>query len=153
VFEHFTDSARRTIVLAQEEAGRLRASSIRPEHLLLGLIRENEGIAAKALSDTGADYYRTREIIIEKGGQRAGQESESQPFSKATMTIIETSLRISWVRAEGVIDTEHLVVALLQQEDKTTEAVLAELDITPQEVVRRVNALLAERTHGSGPHL
>jgi hypothetical protein len=146
VFEHFTDGARRILVLAQEEARNLHDSSIGPEHLLLGMLREGEGIAAEALSGTGADYYRTRELIEEHDRPRTGRGQGSGPFSKATMRIMERSLRISWVQADGGIDTEHLLVALLEQEDGTTEGVLAALDITPEEVVQRIDALLAERT-------
>jgi Clp amino terminal domain, pathogenicity island component len=146
VFEHFTDGARRILVLAQEEARNLRDSSIGPEHLLLGMLREGEGIAAKALLETGVDYYRTREVIEEHGRSRAARGSGAEPFSKATMRIMERSLRISWVRANGGIDTEHLLIALLEQEDETTETVLAGLDVTPEEVVQRVAALAAERT-------
>ena len=146
MFEHFTDGARRILVLAQVEARNLHDSSIGPEHLLLGMLREGEGIAAKALSDAGADYYRARAVIEEHKRQRTGRGSGPEPFSKATMRVMERSLQISWARADGGIDTEHLLVALLKQEDETTEAVLAGLDITPEEVVQRVDALLAERT-------
>ncbi len=60
------------------------------------------------------------------------------------MRVMERSLQISWARADGGIDTENLLVALLEQEDETTEIVLAALDITPEEVVHRVDALLGE---------
>ncbi|HXN61733.1 MAG TPA: Clp protease N-terminal domain-containing protein [Acidimicrobiales bacterium] len=146
MFEHFTDGARRILVLAQEEARNLHDSSIGPEHLLLGMLREGEGIAARALWDAGADYHGTREVIEEHGRPQTGGGSGSGPFSKATMRIMERSLRISWVQADGGIDTEHLLVALLEQEDETVEAVLAALDIAPEEVVQPVDALLAERT-------
>ena len=145
VFEHFTDSARRVLVLSQEEARHLHDDSIGPEHLLLGMVREGEGVAAKALSDTGADYYRVREVVEEHDGQRDGRGSGPQPFSKATMNIIERSGRISWAQADGGIDTQHLLVALLEQQDETIEAVLAALDVTPQELVQRVDAVLTER--------
>jgi hypothetical protein len=145
MFEHFTDGARRILVLAQEEARNLHDSSIGPEHLLLGMMREGEGVAAKALSATGADYYRTRELIEGHDRPQTGLGSGSAPFSKPTLRIMERSVRISWVQADGGIDTEHLLVALLEQEDDATEAVLAGLDITPEEVVQRVDALLAER--------
>ena len=54
-------------------------------------------------------------------------------------------MQISWAQADGDLDTEHLLAALLEQDDETTEAVLAGLDITPEEVMQRVDALLAER--------
>ena len=146
VFEHFTDGARRILVLAQIEARSLHDSSIGPEHLLLGMVREDDGIAAKALSDAGADYYQARTVIEEHKHRQTGRGSGPEPFSNAAMRVVEKALQISWARADGCIDTEHLLVALLEQEDETTEVVLAELDITPEEVVQRVDALLAERT-------
>jgi ATP-dependent Clp protease ATP-binding subunit ClpC len=146
MFEHFADGACRILVLAQGEAQSLHDSSIGPEHLLLGMLREPEGIAGKALSDAGADYDRARALIEEHERQQTGRGSDHQPFSKATMRVMERSLRISWAQADGGIDTEHLLVALLEQDDETTETVLAGLDITPEEVMQRVDALLAERT-------
>jgi ATP-dependent Clp protease ATP-binding subunit ClpC len=146
MFEHFTDGARRILVLGQGEARSLHDSSIGPEHLLLGMLREDEGIAAKALSGAGADYSRARAAIEEHKRQQTGRGSEPEPFSKATRRVMERSLQISWAQADGGIDTEHLLVALLEQEDETTEAVLAQLDITPEEVVQQIDALLAERT-------
>jgi ATP-dependent Clp protease ATP-binding subunit ClpC len=143
VFEHFTDGARRTLVLAHGEAQSLHASSIGPEHLLLGMVREGEGMAAKALLVAGVEYDRTRAII----GERASQvepASDPEPFSIATMRIMERCGQISWARADGGIGTEHLLVAILEQKDETTEAVLVGLDITPQEVMQRLNALLGE---------
>ena len=110
------------------------------------MMREGEGIAAKALSDAGADNYRARAVIEEHKRQQTGRGSGPEPFSKATVRVIERSLQISWAQADGGIDTEHLLVALLEQEDEATEAVLAGLDITPEEVVQGVDALLAERT-------
>ena len=151
VFEHFTDSARRVLVLSQEEARHLHDDSIGPEHLLLGMLREGDGVAAHALSDTGADYYRVREVIEEHDGLRDGRGSGPRPLSKATMKIIERSVGISWAQADGGIDTQHLLVALLEQQDETTEAVLAALDVTPHEVLQRVDAVLTDavcwRTH------
>jgi ATP-dependent Clp protease ATP-binding subunit ClpC len=146
VFEHFTDSARRVLVLAQGEAQRRNDSSIDPKHVLLALLREDDGTAAKALSVAGVDYSRATEVTGINDRERARPERGTPPFSAATMSIIETSVQISWDQADGVVHTEHLLVALLQQQDEATESVLAEVDITPQEVVRQVNALLAERS-------
>ncbi len=150
VFEHFSDGARRILVLARVEARNLHDGSIGPEHLLLGMLQEGDGIAAKALSDAGADYNRARAVIQDQKRQQNGSESGSEPFSTATLRVIEESLRISWAQADGVIDTEHLLVALLELSEETTEAVLTDLDITPQEVMQRIDVLLAERTERFG---
>ena len=145
MFEHFTDGARRILVLAHGEAQSLHVSSIGPEHLFLGMLREPEGIAGNALSDAGADYHRARALLEERERAQTGRGSEGEPFSEATLRVMERSLQISWARADGGIDTEHLLVALLEQDDDATEAVLAGLDITPEEVTQRVEALLADR--------
>jgi ATP-dependent Clp protease ATP-binding subunit ClpC len=144
VFEHFSCSARRALVLAQVEARQMHDCVIHPEHLLLGLLREDEGIAARALSDTGADYDRVRDFI-RVNNERTGRESGPEGLSKCAMNIIDRCVGISWAQADGSIGTECLLVALLEEEDETTEAVLAELDITPQEVMLRAESLLAER--------
>jgi ATP-dependent Clp protease ATP-binding subunit ClpA len=89
-------------------------------------------------------YYGVREVIKDDHGQRAGLGSGPTPFSAATLRIIERSVQISWAQAAGGIGTEHLLVALLEEQDETIEVVLAALDVTPQEVVLRVNALLAD---------
>ena len=145
MFEHFTDAARRILVQAQEEARRLHDSSIDPAHLLLGLLREDGCIAAQALSDTGVDYDRAREVVEGGQGQSDDWNSGRQPLSQATKRVIERSVQISWARADGGVDAEDLLTALLEQDDETTEAVLAGLDVTPEELVQRVDALLAGR--------
>jgi ATP-dependent Clp protease ATP-binding subunit ClpC len=145
MFEHFADGARRTLVLAHVEAQSMHASSIGPEHLLLGMLREREGIAAEALLATGVDYDRARALIEEHWRHQNGRWSDNQAFSKAAMRVMERSLQISWAQADGEIDTEHLLAALLEQDDEAIETVLGGLDITPEEVMQRADVLLAER--------
>lgn len=146
MFEHFTDAARRMLVLAQEEARNRHDSSIGPEHLFLAMLREGEGIAAQALLDAGAEYDRARAVIAEDTSEQSGRVSGPESFSKAVLSVLERSLQISWAQADSCIDTGHVLVALLEQGDEATEAVLAGLDITPEEVMQRVDALLAEPT-------
>ena len=145
MFEHFTDGARRILVLAHGEAQRMHAGSIGPEHLLLGMLRETDGIAAKALLAAGADYDRARALMEEHGRHQNEPWSDTEPFSQTMMRVMERSLQISWAQADGHIDTEHLLAALLEQDDETIETVLGGLDITPEEVMQRANVLLAER--------
>jgi ATP-dependent Clp protease ATP-binding subunit ClpC len=145
MFEHFTDGARRILVLAQQEAEDLHDGTISPDHLLLGMLREGEGVASKALSETGVGYDRARALIAGREVRDTAREAGPKALSKGTMRIVERSLEISWVRADGWIETEHLLVALLEQGDEATEAVLADLDVTPEEVTQRLDQLLAER--------
>jgi ATP-dependent Clp protease ATP-binding subunit ClpC len=146
VFEHFTDGARRVLVLAKDEARDMNDGSVAPEHLLLAMVREHEGVAAKALADSGVAHGRAREFVGGLDGERRESDADGQPLSKATMRIIERSVRISWAQADGGVGTEHLLVALLEERDETIESLLAAFDITPQEVVQRLDALLAGRS-------
>jgi ATP-dependent Clp protease ATP-binding subunit ClpC len=145
VFEHFTDGARRALIRASEEAQHLDGC-IQPQHLLLGIVRGGESVAAEALSDLGADDDRIRGALEDCDVQQAGQTSGRKPFSGSSLRILERSVELSWDLAEARTSTEHLLAALLREQDETIEAVLAALDITPQEVVLRVNALLADPT-------
>ena len=132
-------------MLAHGEAQSLYDSSIGPEHLFLGMLRESEGIAGNALSDVGADYSRARALLEEHKHQQTGRLSDREPFSEATIRVMERSLQISWAQGAAGIDTEHFLVAVLEQNDDSTEAVLAGLDITPEEVIRRIDAIADER--------
>jgi ATP-dependent Clp protease ATP-binding subunit ClpC len=153
VFEHFTDGARRVLVLASEEAQQSHAVFIEPDHLLLAMLRVEEGIAANALSGVGVDDARVRDLIGDANGRESGSESGRQDLAPAAMRIIERAVRMSWAQADGGVDTEHLLLALLDEQDETTESVLAALDVTPEEVVQRVDALMVERASGTAQAL
>jgi ATP-dependent Clp protease ATP-binding subunit ClpA len=117
------------------------------------MLREGKCLAAKALLDTGADYNQARRFIDEKVGPRVGQRRGRRSFSRASLRIIERSVQMSWDQADGVVDTEHLLVALLEEQDEETESALAGLDITPQELLHRVDGLMAERDPFTRPVL
>lgn len=149
MFERFTDSARRVFVLAQEEARTLYHAYFGPEHLLLGMMREGEGIAAKALAGAGADYELTRGIIEE--GDSHNPPPGAAPFSNSVKSILEKAFRVSMARGSGEIGTEHLLLGLLEQHDDVTTAVFAALGVTEQEIERQVESLVAERSAPANP--
>jgi ATP-dependent Clp protease ATP-binding subunit ClpC len=115
MFERFTDRARRTVVLAQEEARMQRHSYIGTEHILLGLIHEHEGVAGQALAASGVtlDAVRTwvREVIGEGG---AAPGAGHIPFSPRCKKAIEYSLREALQLGHNYVGTEHLILGLIR---------------------------------------
>ncbi|EPI48216.1 Clp amino terminal domain protein, partial [Gardnerella vaginalis JCP8151A] len=112
MFERFTDRARRVIVLAQEEARALQHNYIGTEHILLGLIREGEGIAAKALSAKGVDLDGTRKQVKEMIGTGTVSPNGHIPFTPHAKQVLELSLREALQLGHSYIGTEHILLGL-----------------------------------------
>ena len=112
MFERFTDRARRVIVLAQEEARNLNHNYIGTEHILLALLYEGEGVAAKALESLGISLDVVRQRVEEIIGR--GQEAPSGhiPFTPRAKKVLELSLRESLQLGNNYIGTEHILLAL-----------------------------------------
>src|ERR1700722_14956299 len=115
MFERFTDRARRVVVLAQEEARMLNHNYIGTEHLLLGLIHEGQGVAARALGSLGVSL----EAVRAQGEQIIGQGQEAPsghiPFPPRAKKVLELSLRESRQLGHDYIGTEHLLLGLLRE--------------------------------------
>jgi len=115
LFERFTDRARRVVVLAQEEARLLNHNYIGTEHILLGLIHEGEGVAAKALESLGISLEAVRaqvEEIIGHGGQAP---SGHIPFTPRAKKVLELSLREALQLGHNYIGTEHILLGLIRE--------------------------------------
>lgn len=153
VFERFTDRARRVFVLAQEEARTMQCPYIGPEHLLLGMLAENQGLAAEALSTAGVDYEQARQRVEALYRRRSTQSSGSAPFSDGAKRILERALRVSLARGDGEIDTEHLLLGLLDQKDDQTTAIFVSLDVTKEEIHQQLENRLEDRTRPVNPVL
>jgi ATP-dependent Clp protease ATP-binding subunit ClpC len=93
MFERFTDRARRVLVLAQEEARLLNHNFIGTEHILLGLVREDDGVAAKALESLGIRLDAVRQKVVETIGPAATSPTGSPPFTPRAKKVLELSLR------------------------------------------------------------
>ncbi|WP_344841710.1 Clp protease N-terminal domain-containing protein, partial [Nonomuraea dietziae] len=117
MFERFTDRARRVVVLAQEEARTLSHDYIGTEHLLLGLIRESEGVAAAILRDGGADAGEIREAIMVIIGRGSAPPDEHThiPFTPRAKKVLELSLREALQLGHHHIGTEHILLGLLHE--------------------------------------
>ncbi len=110
MFERFTDRARRVLVLAQEEARLLNHNFIGTEHILLGLIHEGEGVAAKALESLGISLEAVREKVEELIGPASGPSAGSPPFTPRAKKVLELSLREALQLGHNYIGTEHMLL-------------------------------------------
>ena len=143
MFERFTDRARRVVVLAQEEARLLKHNYIGTEHILLGLIHEGEGVAAKALESLGISLEAVRTQVEEIIGQ--GQQSPSGhiPFTPRAKKVLELSLREALQLGHNYIGTEHILLGLIREGEGVAAQVLVKLgaDLTRvrQQVIQLVN--------------
>ncbi|HSI92266.1 MAG TPA: Clp protease N-terminal domain-containing protein [Jiangellaceae bacterium] len=144
VFEKFTDRARRVVVLAQEEARMLNHSHIGTEHILLGVVREGEGVGAKALESQGISLETIRrevEGIIGHGEQAEGGQI---PFTTRAKKVLELSLRESLQLGHDYIGTEHLLLGLIREGDGVAAQVLDRLGASEGDVRQQVIRLLAD---------
>jgi hypothetical protein len=137
MFERFTDKARRVVVLAQEEARRLGHSYIGTEHILLGLLREDAGSAARALDALGVGLQRARDQVEADAGRGPGQSGHI-PFTPEAKRTLELSLREALQLGENYIDTEHILLGLVRDPATRGAQVLAELGGTSEAVYQRV---------------
>ena len=110
MFERFTDRARRVVVLAQEEARMLNHNYIGTEHILLGLIHEGEGVAAKALESLGISLEGVREQVEEIIGQGQTAPAGHIPFTPRAKKVLELSLREALQLGHNYIGTEHILL-------------------------------------------
>ena len=142
MFERFTDRARRVVVLAQEEARNLRHNYVGTEHMLLALIREGQGLAAKALESMGIGLPGVRQKVEETIGQGEGSPSAHIPFTPQTKKALELSLRESVALGHDYIGTEHILLGLIREGDGVAAQVLASLGADLNRVREQVIELL-----------
>ena len=136
MFERFTERARKVIVLAQDEAARMRHGYIGTEHLLLGLIREEEGVAAQALHACGVTIDGAREqveAIVGYGGKETGSQA---PFTQEAKDVLELSRGESLRLRHNHMGTEHLLLGLLAERGGLATTVLSNLGVEPERVRR-----------------
>src|ERR1700689_5272159 len=151
MFERFTDRARRVVVLAQEEARLLNHNYIGTEHILLGLIHEGEGVAAKALESLGISLEAVRAQVEEIIGQGQQLPSGHIPFTPRAKKVMELSLREALQLGHDYIGTEHILLALIREGDGVAAHVLsdlgADLDGAREQVIRLLEDY--QREHGN----
>jgi ATP-dependent Clp protease ATP-binding subunit ClpC len=153
MFERFTDRARRVVVLAQEEARMLSHNYIGTEHILLGLIHEGEGVAAKALESLGISLELVRQQVEEIIGQGQQAPSGHIPFTPRAKKVLELSLRESLQLGHNYIGTEHILLALLREGEGVAAQVLvklgADLNRVRQQVIQLLHGYPGKSPEGS----
>jgi ATP-dependent Clp protease ATP-binding subunit ClpC len=157
MFERFTDYARRVVVAAQDEARSLGHDELGTEHLLLGLTRERESVAAAALESHGGWHDAVLEAIVSRRGR--GPEPDpavrsTLPFSRETKKVLELALRESLQLGQSYVGTEHLLLGLLHERDCQASQVLQGLDVdldgVRDELVRALGETDGERVPAIG---
>lgn len=144
IFDRFTERAQKVMVYAQEEAVRLNHNYIGTEHILLGLLREGEGIAAQVLKNKGVDLEVIRNSTEELVGN--GQESFTQilGYTPRTKTVLEYSLNEARALGQNFIGTEHLLLALIREGDGLAASMLKGMGLSSEGVVQEILTLLNE---------
>src|SRR6187399_86757 len=143
MFERFTDRARRVVVLAQEEARGLNHNYIGTEHILLGLIHEGEGVAAKSLESMGISLEAVRQQVEEIIGQGQQAPSGHIPFTPRAKKVLELSLREALQLGHNYIGTEHILLGLIREGEGVAAQVLVKLGADLNRVRQQVIQLLS----------
>jgi hypothetical protein len=142
MFERFTDRARRVLVLAQDEARRLNHNFIGTEHILLGLVREGDGVAAKTLGSLGIRLEAVREKVEETIGPAGTSTTGSPPFTPRAKKVLELSLREALQLGHNYIGTEHILLGLVREAEGVAAQVLVSLGADLANVRQQVLDLL-----------
>jgi ATP-dependent Clp protease ATP-binding subunit ClpC len=150
MFERFTDRARRVVVLAQEEARMLNHNYIGTEHILLGLIHEGEGVAAKALESLNISLEAVRQQVEEIIGQGQAAPTGHIPFTPRAKKVLELSLREALQLGHNYIGTEHILLGLIREGEGVAAQVLQKLGADLNRVRQTVIQLLSGYTAGKG---
>jgi ATP-dependent Clp protease ATP-binding subunit ClpC len=151
MFERFTSQAKSVVVLAQEESRLLSHSYIGSEHLLLGLLAEREGVAARALESLGVTLDAAREQVREMIGPGKASPSGHIPFTPRAKKILELSLREALSLGSEVIGTEHLLLGLIAEGDGVGAQVLERLGAHNEEVRATVIGLAGAEPERAEP--
>ncbi|MGC2176010.1 MAG: Clp protease N-terminal domain-containing protein [Acidimicrobiales bacterium] len=146
MFERFTDRSRRVLVLAQEEARELNHDFIGTEHILLGLIREHDGIAAKALDASGVAYTTARAKVEEITGIGDDSSPGAPPFTKRAKNVLERALREALQFGHTYIGTEHLLLGIVRVGEGGAITVVTDLGVDPSDLHRKVIELMSSQS-------
>jgi ATP-dependent Clp protease ATP-binding subunit ClpA len=143
VFERFTERARHVVVLAQDEARGLGHAYIGTEHLLLGLVREEEGLAARVLASLEITLVAARARVLEIVGRGEGMPSGQIPFRPKAKKTLELALSEALSLGHNYIGTEHVLLGLVRLNDGTGMAVLRDLGAEPETIRNEMIRLLS----------
>ena len=142
MFDKFTETARNVVMLGQKEARSFNHNYIGPEHLLLGLLREDKGVAARTLRSLNVDLKGAREQVENVVGYGKEKTVVQAPFSPSSKKVLESSLREALNLEHKYIGTEHILLGLAREREGVAAQVLSNLGVAPDEVRREVIRML-----------
>ncbi|PKO13046.1 MAG: NDP-hexose 4-ketoreductase [Chloroflexi bacterium HGW-Chloroflexi-10] len=148
--ERFTQRARRVLSLAHQEAERMRQDAISTEHLLMGLIQEEGGVAGRVLRDLGLEPERVREIIERLGGM-GDSKNKRLDLTAGVQQVLEFAIEEARQMGHHYIGTEHILLALVRSEEGQAMEVLKKLGVTPEQVRRQTRRVLQEGGSSATP--
>jgi ATP-dependent Clp protease ATP-binding subunit ClpA len=151
VFERFTERARHSVVLAQDEARALKHNYIGTEHLLLGLLREEDGIAARALTALDVTLEDTRKQVARVVGEGDDVTPGQIPFTPRSKKVLELALREALALGHNYIGTEHVLLGLMRENEGVAAHILRDFGADADAVRDRVVGMLADLPPQRGP--
>jgi ATP-dependent Clp protease ATP-binding subunit ClpC len=155
LFERFTERARQVVVLAQEEARTLKHNYIGTEHILLGLLREEEGLAARVLESLDITTERVRSQVVRIVGSGEEVTSGQIPFTPRAKKVLELALREALSLGHNYIGTEHILLGLVRENEGVAARILLDFDADSDkirnEVIRMLSGPGGRRQGGGGP--
>src|SRR5712691_10969211 len=154
MFERFTERARQVVVLAQEEARTLKHNYIGTEHILLGLLREEEGLAARVLESLDITVERVRAQVVRIVGSGEEVTSGQIPFTPRAKKVLELALREALSLGHNYIGTEHILLGLVRENEGVAARILLDFDADSEkirnEVIRMLSGPGGRRQQGAG---
>jgi ATP-dependent Clp protease ATP-binding subunit ClpC len=149
MFERFTDAARKAVVLAQDEAHRLRHNYIGTEHLLLGLLREEKGIAARVFESLGVTVDPVRAQVVRIVGEGTEVTAGQIPFTPRAKKVLELALREAVSLGDNYIGTEHILLGLMREGDGVAARILLDTGIDDSRIRHEAEAHLSRKLERS----
>ena len=153
MFERFTERARQVVVLAQEEARTLKHNYIGTEHILLGLLREEEGLAARVLESLDITTERVRSQVVRIVGSGEEVTSGQIPFTPRAKKVLELALREALSLGHNYIGTEHILLGLVRENEGVAARILLDFDADSDKIRNEVIRMLSGpggRRQGAG---
>ena len=153
MFERFTERARQVVVLAQEEARTLKHNYIGTEHILLGLLREEEGLAARVLESLDITVERVRAQVVRIVGSGEEVTSGQIPFTPRAKKVLELALREALSLGHNYIGTEHILLGLVRENEGVAARILLDFDADSEKIRNEVIRMLSgpgSRQRGAG---
>src|SRR4051812_46023976 len=153
MFERFTERARQVVVLAQDEARTLKHNYIGTEHILLGLLREEEGLAARVLDSLDITVEEVRQQVARIVGQGDEATSGQIPFTPRAKKVLELALREALSLGHNYIGTEHILLGLVRENEGVAARILLDFDADAEKIRNEIIRMLSgpgRQQRGSG---